>query len=57
MQSVGVAYCALWLVNPGDDTDIAQGKSVHTIGMSLATVSEIKLPISLIDISLPAAHT
>ena len=56
MQSVGVAYNALWLVNTSDDTDITQGKSVHTIGKSLATVSEIKLLISLIDISLPAAH-
>ena len=48
---MGVAYCALWLVNTSDDTDITQGKNVYTIGKSLATVSEIKLPISLIGIS------
>ena len=49
---MGVAYCVLLASKYySDDTDITQGKSVYTIGKSLATVSEIKLPISLIDIS------
>ena len=40
VQIMGVAYYALWLVNTGDDTDITQGKSVHTIGKGVHTIGK-----------------